>query len=81
MTASVNLDVSNLDLLKQFSEDMNSFHGDINAVSGSNMVDAKSLLAILALAKKNFELELISNDPLEEERFKEVAKKYEILEH
>lgn len=57
---------------------MNSFKSDIDARYGSVHLDAKSLLAIVALGKPDFYVTLISEDEDEILRFREVVKKYEI---
>ena len=70
----LNMDVP--DIFKEFSTDMNSFRSDIDAKSGSVHVDAKSLLAIVALGKPEFDVSIVSSDPDEIRRFKEVMEKY-----
>ena len=74
----IRLDLDDPDIFKNFSSDMNSFKSDIDAKAGSIHVDAKSLLAIVALGKPEFYVTLISNDPEEIVRFREVVKKYGI---
>lgn len=74
----IRLDLDDPDIFKGFSTDMNSFHSDIDARYGSIHLDAKSLLAIVALGKPEFYVTLISEDEDEILRFREVIKKYEI---
>lgn len=74
----IRLDLDDPDIFKNFSSDMNSFKSDIDAKAGSIHVDAKSLLAIVALGKPDFCVTLISEDEDEILRFREVVKKYEI---
>ena len=76
MTVHIRLDYKNPDIFKEFSSDVNSFKSDIDAKSGSIHVDAKSLLAIVALGKLDFDVTIISSDPDEIRRFKEVMEKY-----
>ena len=74
----IRLDMDDPDVFKEFSGDMNSFHSDIDAVCGSIHVDAKSLLAIVALGKPEFDISIVSADEEEVRRFYEVVKKYEV---
>ena len=74
----IRLEMDDPDIFKEFSADMNSFRSDIDVRYGSVHLDAKSLLAIVALGKPEFYVTLISNDPEEIVRFREVVKKYEI---
>ena len=76
MTMHIRLDYENPDIFKEFSSDVNSFKSDIDAKSGSIHVDAKSLLAIVALGKPDFDVTIVSSDPDEIRRFKEVMEKY-----
>ena len=76
MTMHIRLDYENPDIFKEFSSDVNSFKSDIDAKSGSIHVDAKSLLAIVALGKPDFDVTIVSSDPHEIRRFKEVMEKY-----
>lgn len=74
----IRIDLDDPDIFKEFSSDMNSFKSDIDARYGSVHLDAKSLLAIVALGKPDFYVTLISEDEDEILRFREVVKKYEI---
>lgn len=74
----IHIDLDDPDIFKEFSSDMNSFKSDIDARYGSVHLDAKSLLAIVALGKPDFYVTLISEDEDEILRFREVVKKYEI---
>ena len=74
----IRLELDDPDIYKEFSADMNSFSSDIDARYGSVHLDAKSLLAIVALGKPEFYVTLLSNDEDEIRRFCEVIKKYEI---
>jgi phosphotransferase system HPr-like phosphotransfer protein len=74
----IRLDLYDPDIFREFSTDMNSFRSDIDATSGSIHVDAKSLLAIVALGKPEFEVAIVSADPDEIRRFHEVIEKYEV---
>lgn len=74
----IHIDLNDPDIFKEFSSDMNSFKSDIDARYGSVHLDAKSLLAIVALGKPDFYVTLISEDEDEILRFREVVKKYEI---
>lgn len=74
----IRLELDDPDIFKEFSADMNSFSSDIDARYGSVHLDAKSLLAIVALGKPEFYVTLLSNDEDEIRRFCEVIKKYEI---
>ena len=78
MPIRIRLNMDDPDIFKEFSTDMNSFRSDIDAKSGSVHVDAKSLLAIVALGKPDFYVTLISEDEDEILRFREVVKKYEV---
>ena len=73
----IRLELDDPDIFKEFSADMNSFSSDIDARYGSVHLDAKSLLAIVALGKPEFYVTLLSNDQDEINRFYEVVKKYE----
>ena len=72
----IKLDLNDPDIFKQFSTDVNSFRSDIDAKSGSIHVDAKSLLAIVALGKPEFDVTIVSADTAEMVRFKKVMEKY-----
>ena len=74
----IGLDLNDPDIFKNFSSDMNSFKSDIDAKAGSIHVDAKSLLAIVALGKPEFYVTLLSDDTEEIARFCEVVRKYSI---
>lgn len=74
----IHIDLDDPDIFKEFSSDMNSFKSDIDARYGSVHLDAKSLLAIVALGKPEFYVTLLSDDTEEIARFCEVVKKYEI---
>lgn len=74
----IHIDLDDPDIFKEFSSDMNSFKSDIDARYGSVHLDAKSLLAIVALGKPDFYVTLISEDEDEILRFREVVKKYEV---
>ena len=74
----IRLELDDPDIFKEFSADMNSFSSDIDARYGSVHLDAKSLLAIVALGKPEFYVTLLSSDEDEIRRFCEVIKKYEI---
>ena len=74
----VRLNLDDPDVFKSFSSDMNSFRSDIDAFSGSISLDAKSLLAIVSLGKPEFSVAIVSADPDEIRRFREVIRKYEI---
>lgn len=74
----IRLDLDDPDIFKNFSSDMNSFKSDIDAKAGSIHVDAKSLLAIVALGKPEFYVTLLSDDTEEIARFCEVVRKYSI---
>lgn len=78
MPIRIRLNMDDPDIFKEFSTDMNSFRSDIDAKSGSVHVDAKSLLAIVALGKPEFEVAIVSSDEDEVRRFREVIKKYEV---
>lgn len=73
----IRLELDDPDIFKEFSADMNSFSSDIDARYGSVHLDAKSLLAIVALGKPEFYVTLLSNDEDEINRFREVVKRYE----
>lgn len=73
----IKLELDDPDIFKEFSADMNSFSSDVDARYGSIHLDAKSLLAIVALGKPEFYVTLISNDEDEIAKFREVVKKYE----
>lgn len=72
----IHIDLDDPDIFKEFSSDMNSFKSDIDARYGSVHLDAKSLLAIVALGKPEFYVSIVSSDPDEIRRFKEVMEKY-----
>lgn len=74
----IRLDLNDPDIYKEFSGDMNSFKSDIDAKVGSIHVDAKSLLAVVALGQTDLEVSIVSADEDEIRRFCEVMKKYEI---
>ena len=74
----IRLELDDPDIFKEFSSDMNSFHSDIDARYGSIHLDAKSLLAIVALGKPEFYVTIISEDEDEILRFKKVVEKYAI---
>ena len=74
----IRLELDDPDIFKEFSADMNSFRSDIDARYGSVHLDAKSLLAIVALGKPEFYVTLLSDNEDEIRRFCEVIKKYEI---
>ena len=74
----IRLELGDPDVFKKFSADMNSFSSDIDARYGSVHLDAKSLLAIVALGKPEFYVTLLSNYPEEILRFREVIKEYAI---
>ena len=74
----IRLEMDDPDIFKEFSADMNSFRSDIDARYGSVHLDAKSLLAIVALGKPEFYVTLLSDNEDEIRRFCEVIKKYEI---
>jgi len=76
MNMHIRLDYENPDIFKEFSSDVNSFKSDIDAKSGSIHVDAKSLLAIVALGKPEFDVTIVSSDAAEIARFKKVMEKY-----
>ena len=72
----VKLDFEDPDIFKRFSTDVNSFRSDVDAKAGSIHLDAKSLLAIVALGRPEFDVTIVSADPAEIRRFKEVMEKY-----
>lgn len=74
----IHIDLDDPDIFKEFSSDMNSFKSDIDARYGSVHLDAKSLLAIVALGKPEFYVTLLSDDTEEIARFCEVVRKYSI---
>lgn len=74
----IHIDLDDPDIFKEFSSDMNSFKSDIDARYGSVHLDAKSLLAIVALGKPDFYVTLLSDDTDEINRFREVVRKYSI---
>ena len=74
----IHIDLDDPDIFKEFSSLMNSFSSDIDARYGSVHLDAKSLLAIVALGKPDFYVTLLSDDADEINRFREEIKKYEI---
>ena len=74
----IRLELDDPDIFKEFSADMNSFSSDIDARYGSVHLDAKSLLAIVALGKPEFYVTLLSDDTEEIARFCEVVRKYSI---
>lgn len=74
----IHIDLDDPDIFKEFSADMNSFKSDIDARYGSVHLDAKSLLAIVALGKPEFYVTLLSDDTEEIARFCEVVRKYSI---
>lgn len=76
--AKIRLELDDPDIFKEFSSDMNSFHSDIDARYGSIHLDAKSLLAIVALGKPEFYVTIISEDEDEILRFQDTIRKYTV---
>lgn len=75
------IDLDSMDDIKDFANLVVTYDSDINIYRGSNMYDAKSILAIFALdANVPRYVEIISDDQDEIARFKNDMKRFSVTD-
>lgn len=75
------IDLDSMDDIKDFANLMVTYDSDINIYRGSNMYDAKSILAIFALdTNVPRYVEIISDDQDEIARFKNDMKRFSVTD-
>lgn len=78
---AVLIDLDSMDDIKDFANLVVTYDSDINIYRGSNMYDAKSILAIFALdTNVPRYVEIISDDQDEIARFKNDMKRFSITD-
>ena len=65
----------------RYIHNISSIHSDVNAIKGSLVFDAKSVVAVLNLSHAEyFDLEIISDDPKEISHFNYLMKEFTVEE-
>ncbi len=74
---TVRINLSSIDKVKNFVNDITRFNSDFDLVSGRYVIDAKSIMGIFSLdLSKPIDLNIHGDDELDE--ILEVLKKYEV---
>lgn len=75
----LNIRIKDENEVRQFINTTNTFRSPIDLISGSHVVDAKSILGVVALGLyKEFEVEIITNDKDEFNEFIKEMNQYAI---
>ena len=73
------VDLTDINNLRDFNSNiLNKIESDVDAVYGSQIFDAKSLLGLIAICTQKLRIVLHSDDETELKLFNEICEKYEV---